>query len=644
MLSKFIITSPNPRFTKIIKDSSKELSFDSIIIVEAILEDAVDEVMRYVAKYDITAIISRGSTAAMIRERTNIPILYAEASSYDILLAIIEAMSISKEVAYVNYTNNIEDNSLSDILNLLNIKVKLFYFSTKADLEKAIHQAYIEGFKVIVSGSRNAEEFARSIGLSAVTINTSENTMRELIKHAETIQYIQKIDYFEKNRIKSVLNIISDGILYLDYQNIVTLINKSCLDLLKIDDEKKIIGKSILEFISNYEFEDIISGKNINTEKAITILDQNVVIKNAPVFEEENYIGTVINIKKSSEITKLDREIRMKATPKNAKADATFYNLENTTCSSSMIELIKRAKLYAKTNNTIMITGESGTGKEMLAQSIHNASSRHNEPFFAINCASIPENLLQSELFGYEEGAFTGAKQGGKPGYFELAHNGTLFLDELGLLPLNVQTQLLRVLQERQVLRIGGNKFIPINIRIVAATNTDLFTAVLEGKFRQDLYYRINVLNLSVPPLRERKNDIPLLLNHYLSLYSSQYNKNIKYCSNDLLDLLKNYDWPGNIRELMNYTIRMVIQTEDEEINSNDLRSCGIKLINDANKNNYKENQVTNSNVITLNPDSLKDMEYQIINWFMNYHNGSKMKVCQELGISRTTLWKKLKA
>ena len=181
MLSKFIITSPNPQFTKIIKDSSKELPFDSIIIVEAILEDAVDEVLRYVAKYDITAIISRGSTAAMIRERTNIPILYAEASSYDILLAIIEAMSISKEVAYVNYTNNIEDNSLSDILNLLNIKVKLFYFSTKADLEKAIHQAYIEGFKVIVSGSRNAEEFARSIGLSAVTINTSENTMRELI-------------------------------------------------------------------------------------------------------------------------------------------------------------------------------------------------------------------------------------------------------------------------------------------------------------------------------------------------------------------------------------------------------------------------------------------------------------------------------
>ncbi len=251
--------------------------------------------------------------------------------------------------------------------------------------------------------------------------------------------------------------------------------------------------------------------------KEIDFSGNKILIRSTPLFAKESYIGTVLIFQKSSFISKLDQNVRRQNMKKGMLAYITFKDLEATTVSLEMKNCINKAKQYANTESTILIIGESGTGKEMFAQSIHNASSRRDQPFVAINCAALSQNLLESELFGYEEGSFTGAKAGGKPGLFELAHNGTLFLDELGLLPLTAQVQLLRVLQERQVMRIGGTRMIPISIRIIAATNSNLIKAVENGTFRHDLYYRLNVLNISIPPLNKRKDDIPLLIEHYLS-------------------------------------------------------------------------------------------------------------------------------
>ncbi|MPN06519.1 Transcriptional regulatory protein ZraR [bioreactor metagenome] len=215
-----------------------------------------------------------------------------------------------------------------------------------------------------------------------------------------------------------------------------------------------------------------------------------------------------------------------------------------------------------------------------------------------------------------------------------------MFLDELGLLPLNVQVQLLRVLQERQVMRIGGTKVIPINIRVIAATNSNLMEAVENGSFRHDLYYRINVLNISIPPLKKRKDDIPLLIQHYLTFFNAQYNKKIKFCSQDFISEFQNHNWKGNVRELINYMMRIVILSDKETLTIEDIKKSVIKL----SKENKTVHSINNNNAsIVLIPDTLEIMEREIFNWFINKYGGNKTKVCEVLNISRTTLWKRLK-
>ena len=223
---------------------------------------------------------------------------------------------------------------------------------------------------------------------------------------------------------------------------------------------------------------------------------------------------------------------------------------------------------------------------------------------------------------------------------FELAHNGTLFLDELGLLPLTAQVQLLRVLQERQVMRIGGTRMIPISIRIIAATNSNLIKAVENGTFRHDLYYRLNVLNISIPPLNKRKDDIPLLIEHYLSLFRARYNKNIKSCSPNFIQSFQNHNWTGNIRELVNYIMRIVILSNNEILTTDDIIKSEVNLVEDESYDPKEQNDLDNH--IVLTPNTLESMEKNIIKCYMEKYDGNRSKICKALDISRTTLWKKL--
>lgn len=247
-----------------------------------------------------------------------------------------------------------------------------------------------------------------------------------------------------------------------------------------------------------------------------------------------------------------------------------------------MNDLIEKAAKIAKTNSAILIIGESGTGKELLAQSIHNASNRKNAPFIAINCAALSETLLESELFGYEEGAFTGARKGGKKGLFEMADRGTIFLDEIGDAPLSIQTKLLRVLQEKEIMRISGEKVIPVDVRVIAATNKDLLDLIEKSSFRKDLYYRLNVLPLSVPPLRERKDDIVILLKLFLKKYAVRENIRMPKPDNDIINILKKYPWPGNIRELENLAEYVtIISSASENLKEDIIKFISTKCSSD---------------------------------------------------------------
>lgn len=301
--------------------------------------------------------------------------------------------------------------------------------------------------------------------------------------------------------------------------------------------------------------------------------------------------------------------------------------------SSEQITALKNnAKRFARSTSTILITGESGTGKEVFARAIHNESLRGGGPFIAINCAAIPENLVESELFGYEEGAFSGARKHGKIGKFELANNGTLFLDEVGEFPLYLQAKLLRAIQERKIQRIGGNKDININIRIICATNKSLEDAVKNGEFREDLFYRLNVIPLHLPSLRERREDIINLANYFLEIYARELKKDIFGISDEAKSKLLNYSWPGNIRELQNTIEYAVNFTDKSYIGSNDFPNFNTEIEKRA--------------FIDLTIRPLRQVEDDYIKRAISIYGNSlegKEQAAKALGISRATLYRKLK-
>ena len=606
MIPKYIITSPNKQFTQMVHNTTKELGFTDFLLIETALEEAVDIVAKYIKEFPISIIVSRGATAKMIHKITDIPVLEADSTPFDIITSIMEAMKISKNIAFIHYDKSITEN-FSNVIDMFNINLKEYYYNNHFEIEQCVYDAYKDKNEVVVCGYSYIEDICKKLGIASVMYSTSNYAMKEILSKASLIKYAQERQLMHERQLITFINEMPDGVIYLNERNVITLINNTGKKLLLLNDNQDIVGQPISNFISKHNLLEIINKKKNELGKEINFSGNKILIRSTPLFAKESYMGTVLIFQKSSFISRLDQNVRLQNINKGMNAYMTFKDLEATTVSVEMKNCINKAKQYANTESTILITGESGTGKELFAQSIHNESSRKNQPFVAINCAALSQNLLESELFGYEEGSFTGAKAGGKPGLFELAHNGTLFLDELGLLPLSVQVQLLRVLQERQVMRVGGTKMIPISIRIIAATNSDLKNAVENGTFRHDLYYRLNVLNISIPPLNKRKDDIPLLLEHYLSLFSARYNKNIKSCSPGFIQAFQNHNWSGNIRELVNYLMRIVILSENQLLTTDDIVKSEINLISDESFTPIKEKN-NSDDLIVLNPDTLESM------------------------------------
>jgi transcriptional regulator with PAS, ATPase and Fis domain len=319
------------------------------------------------------------------------------------------------------------------------------------------------------------------------------------------------------------------------------------------------------------------------------------------------------------------------------KNQGTKYSFDSIIGNSLAIIKAKRlAWDIAATNSPVFIFGETGTGKELFAHAIHRDSPRKDGPFVAINCAGIPESLVESELFGYEAGAFTGAKTGGKPGKFELADNGTLFLDEVSELPLNVQPKLLRFLQEREIERIGGTNPKPVNVRIISASNVDLENLVIQGKFREDLFFRMNVFSVRIPPLRQRLEDITSLSFHFITQFNRESGTSITGLSNEALAVMTKYNWPGNVRELKNVIERACLQAKIGLIGPDDLEFIGGDLAsrNLANKTNKPQPNLKRARL---------EVERRVVQEALELSGGNKTKACQMLNLSRTSLYKKLK-
>lgn len=449
--------------------------------------------------------------------------------------------------------------------------------------------------------------------------------------------------------MQAIFHAAQDAISVANHDGKIVMINKAYERLLGCD-QSEIMGKSCEE--------DVIYGQSVHKAVLDNCKEQKgchlrigkemkeVIADGAPILVEGKLAGSVVVARDLTEIKALAKELeRTKKALREISGKYTFNDILGK--DRDFVRIVENARTAAKTKATILLEGESGTGKEIFAHAIHNESHRAHQPFLRVNCAAISESLLESELFGYEEGAFTGALKKGKAGYFERADGGTLFLDEVSKMSLSLQSKLLRVLQEKELMRVGSTKTINVDVRIIAATNIDLEEEIRNNNFREDLFYRLNMVPIKIPPLRKRRSDIPILAEHMLMQFNIEYGRQIRGMSKDVLEILKKRYWKGNIRELKNYIGRAIIYMEKEELylEEKHLPEYFDIYETEHGKANSKEmGSELDSNLVRTLDEVVSEVEKKYIVRILSKNQGNRTKTAKELGISIRSFYYKLKS
>ena len=621
-----------PEMTKILL----QLSEDEGVTIDnyyASFGEAVEIANRI--KNDVDAIMTRGGTGQAIKDNVNLPIVSIPITPFDLFRSVEMLPGTVKEIAFVNFDRNIY--GVRDIEKYFNVKIHELTFRNKNDIERGIRSVKELGVKTIIGGNV-AAEYARLEGLTGIEISSGEEAVHRALQETIALVEARRIEQKKTQRLSVAFNSISEGIIISDEKMKVYFHNTAAKNLFGLSDED-VMNKSVDTIIKDDQVAAVFDTKIAKNNHIFNINEVIVNISHIPIHLDEKFIGVVSRIEDVTKIQNLEGQIRNKLSEKGFYAKHTFDDI--VTCNKNMVNLKEIAMLYAPTKSTVLIEGESGTGKELFAQSIHNSSNCAKGPFVAVNCAAIPEQLLESELFGYEGGAFTGAKKDGKPGLFEMANNGTIFLDEIGEVPRALQARLLRVLQEKEVMRIGGNKMLPINVRVIGATNKNLKEKVLQGEFRDDLYYRLNVFNIKIPALRERREDIPMLFSNFIEQCNTKIEEEgYKILDKEIMPVLCAYDWPGNIRELNNITERLGFFLNGKT----DLKQWH-DMIKEVEVSSDKDKEGCISTLITLEDElkvSIAKVEKTIIENMLDKYDGNQDEVAEKLGIGKTTLWRKL--
>ncbi|MDU4962065.1 MAG: sigma-54-dependent Fis family transcriptional regulator [Sporomusaceae bacterium] len=471
--------------------------------------------------------------------------------------------------------------------------------------------------------------------LGAVAIFQDITEFQTVANELETVKKL-------KSTLESILESGFECVVIVDTQGHITMLNQAYCDFLGVD-PKQVIGKHVADVIENTRMHIVAQSGKAEIAAMQRIGDNNVVVTRMPIVEDGEIVGAVGKVlfrdvkdlktlvrkfnNLQSELEYYKEELR--------KAQGGQYTFESIVGESEKMAWLKAiGSKAAKSSSTMLILGESGTGKELFAHAIHMNSPRRNEAFIKVNCAAIPENLLESELFGYDDGAFTGARKGGKPGKFELAHGGTIFLDEIGDMSLYMQAKLLRVLQEREIERVGSTKTLKLDVRVIAATNRDLEQMIEQGTFRQDLYYRLNIISLHIPPLRERRDDVPRLCASLLQKIHNRTAHTVQGISPAAMECLLAYDWPGNVRELENVLERAVNFMDDEQFILPDYLPPAIK------KQLRRQESANSAKGLA---GIRFDAEKQAIIKAMETAGGNKSQAAKLLGIHRSGFYQKLR-
>ncbi|MDR1702619.1 MAG: sigma 54-interacting transcriptional regulator [Sporomusaceae bacterium] len=567
----------------------------------------MEELMKELGRICPEVVICRGGTCQELRPLLKIPIVEIHVSAYDILRACDEIHQTEGPVGFIGYDNVIWG---VDILERI-LKQPVYVVNLKGgesiqELRRHIKSLADKGTAYFV-GDYISSNTAREMGYRCKTVETDEQTILQTFSEAIHLLEIKKQEQAISAKYRIIANEIEDSVILLDAGE--PIFNKSA----ELFCAKYAVDKNeLLEVINTHS----------NNDNVISLAeDCAIALKVSPLNTVGKYPGKMLSFREVSQIQKMEQKIRVQLSKKGLSAKYSFRDI----CykSECMAQTVRTAQKFAPSDATVLIQADTGTGKELFAQSIHNASHRAAKPFVAINCAALPENLLESELFGYESGAFTGANKNGRTGLFELAHQGSIFLDEIGDMALNLQARLLRVIQEKEVMRIGGEKIIPVDVRVIASTNLDLEEKVNLGTFRRDLYYRLNVLTLTIPQLNLRRDDIPLLAERILKEVACSYKKNIAGWTPAAIEALHAHDYKGNVRELRGIIECAVILCEGEYI------ACEDLFLNKTTRvfPGGKVGQVQQAMMLQALADNNNDYE----------------KAAKELGIHKSTLYRKIK-
>jgi transcriptional regulator with PAS, ATPase and Fis domain len=583
-------------------------------------------------------IVARGFLArALQRKEYYVPVVEVPVASADLVQVLQQARKLHncRQIAVIGAKNMIMGvEKLSEIFNM---DIRQYTLRSRDQIPEAVRAIKESGIKVIVGGVSTCQ-LAKQLGLHGVMLESSRESIWYSITEAKRLAFISRQEMKKSQNLKVIFDNISEGIIALDKDNRIEVLNHAASRILALP-SLHTMGKPVLDIIPGLQEMTLKSAESREQSEIISNNKGVVTVSCAPIMIEGENLGRILILQESSRIQALETKIRQKIYSRGHIARHTFEDIIG--YSQRIREITRIAKKYSQVDSNILIEGETGTGKELFTQSIHNYSHRKSGPFVAVNCAALSESLLESELFGYVEGAFTGAVKGGKPGVFELAHRGTLFLDEISEIPSQLQGRLLRAIQEREIRRLGDERVIPVDVRIISASNRNLQLQVNERKFREDLYYRLDILKLSMPPLRERKDDIPMLLDYWVKYFSMQFKMKNTQISENAKTLLSRYAWPGNIRELRNICERLVvlcqcpvIDVKDVELvlNTAELQSKPAPRFLPEAESEYTGIQA-----------EMEQLEKEHILGVLRDAGFNKNKAAVLLGMSRTTLWRRLR-
>ncbi|AYO31085.1 PAS domain S-box protein [Biomaibacter acetigenes] len=624
-MNNILLIAPYEELEKTAKEVVMEHGLQ-VDVIQGNLSDGSNIAKRAEEK-GVEVIISRGGTYQSIKNVVNIPVIEIQVSAFDILRALKDLLDYRGPIGIVGYENVVFGiDTLIDVLGLDLIRV---IFKNEEEAPRQVYEVASKGVREFV-GDTIGIKTVKSMGFRGRLIESGKEAVLSAIYEARRVLEIRREERARAERFKVIMDFIHDGIIAVDEKGYITIFNKTAGEIFNKSDNP--VGKHVSEVVETTKLPEVLKSGEPQLGELQRVGNVVIATNRVPIIVDGEVKGAVATFQDVTQIQKMEQKIRRELHQKGLVAKYSFKDIVHK--SRIMEDLICRARKYAELDSTtVLILGETGTGKELFAHSIHNESPRAKGPFVAINCAALPENLLESELFGYAEGAFTGARRGGKIGLFEMAHMGTIFLDEIGDMPLNLQSRLLRVIQEKEVMRIGDDRVIPVDVRIIASTNRNLEEDIEKGAFRRDLFYRLNVLKLIIPPLRERKEDIPLLVDLFVEKYSSRLGKKVNGITQKARDLLMNLDYSGNVRELKGVIERAVAFAESEYIKEADL---GIS--NQA----AKQNDAISRDIFKGN-FTLKEIEIMAIREALAKTRNNISEAARLLGVDRTTIWRKIK-